>query len=63
MEGHCDFANIQIDGGHTGLWQLQRHQDVIIHHEDLGKNNRPKTEGRDKYMRRAVPFHAGKRDN
>ena len=50
-------------GGHTGLWQLQRHQDDITHHEDLGNNNRPKIEGRDKYRRRAVRFHAGQRDN
>ena len=50
--------------GRTGLLQLQRHQDDITHHEELGKNNRPKTEGRDKYMRRgAVRFHAGQRDN
>ena len=43
--------------------ELQRHQDDITHHEDLGKNNRPKTEGRDKYRRRAVRFQAGQRDN
>ena len=41
-------------GGHTRLWQLQRHHDDITHHEDLGKNNRPKTEGRDKYRRRVL---------
>ena len=28
-----------------GLWELQRHQDDISYHEDLGKNNRQKTEG------------------
>ena len=43
MEGQCDCANIQREVGHPGLWELQRHQDDIIHHEDLGKNNRPKT--------------------
>ena len=63
MEGQCDYANIQREGGHIGLWELQRQQDYITHHEDLGKNNRPKTEGRDKYMRRAFRFHAGQRDN
>ena len=46
-----------------GLWELQRHQDDITHHEDLGKSNRPKTEGRDNHRRRAVRFHAGQRDN
>ena len=60
MEGQCDCANIQREGGHTGLWQLQRHQDDITHNEDLGKNNRPKTKGRDKYRRRAVRSHAGR---
>ena len=35
-------------GGHPGLWELQRHQDDITYHEDLGKNSRQKTEGRDK---------------
>ena len=28
------------------MWQLHRHQDDITYHEDLGKNNRRKTEGR-----------------
>ena len=36
---------------------------VAFRREDLGKNNRPKTEGRDKYRRRAVRFHVGQRDN
>ena len=44
MEGQCDCANIQREGGHPGLWELHMHQDNITHHEDLGKNNRPKTE-------------------
>ena len=35
----------------------------ITHHEYLGNSNRPKTEGRDNHRRRAVRFHAGKRDN
>ena len=43
--------------------ELQRHQDDFTHHEDLGKSNRPKTEGRDNHRRRAVRFHAGQRDN
>ena len=51
------------ENGHPGLWELQRHRDDIIHHEDLGKSNRPKTEGRDNHRRRAVRFHAGQRDN
>ena len=25
------------------MWELQRHQDDISYHEDLGKNNRQKT--------------------
>ena len=50
MEGQCDCANIQREGGHTGLSQLQSHQDDITHHEDLGKNNRPKTEGQFGFM-------------
>ena len=62
MEGQRDCANIQREGGHPGLWELQRHQDDITHHEDLGKSNRPKTEGRDNHRRRAVRFHAGQRD-
>ena len=48
MEGQCDCANIQKERGHPVLWELQKHQDNITHHEELGKNNRPKTEGRDK---------------
>ena len=35
MEGQRDCANIQREGGHPGLWELQRHQDDITHHEDL----------------------------
>ena len=35
MEGQCDCANIQREGGHTGLWKIQRRQDDITHHEDL----------------------------
>ena len=62
-EGQRDCANIQREGGHPGLWELQRHQYDFTHHEDLGKSNRPKTEGRDNHRRRAVRFHAGKRDN
>ena len=54
MEGQRDCANIQREGGHPGLWELQRHQDDITHHEDLGKSNRPKTDGRDNHRRRAV---------
>ena len=50
MEGQCDCANLQREGGHTGLWKLQSHQDDITHHEDLGKNNRPKTEGQFSFM-------------
>ena len=42
------------------LWELQRHQDDITHHEDLGKSNRPKTEGRDNHRRRAVRFMPGR---
>ena len=46
MEGQCDCTNRQREGGHSpGLWELQRHQDDIPYHEDLGKNNRQKTEG------------------
>ena len=44
MEGQCDCANIQIEEGHPGLWELHRHQDDISYHDDLGKNNRQKTE-------------------
>ena len=61
MEGH-DFANIKREWGHPELWELQRHQDDISYHDDFGKNNRQKTDGRDKH-RRAVRFHAGQRDN
>ena len=63
IEGQFDCANLQREGGHPGLWELQRHQDEISYHEDLGKNNRQKTEGGDKHRRRAVRFHAGQRDN
>ena len=35
MEGQCDCANLQREGGHPGLWELQRHQDEISYHEDL----------------------------
>ena len=31
------------------MWELQRHQDDITHHEDLGKSNRPKTEGEEQF--------------
>ena len=31
MEGQCDYANIQREGGHIGLWELQRQQDDITH--------------------------------
>ena len=34
MEGQRDCANIQREGGHPGLWELQRHQDDISYHED-----------------------------
>ena len=63
--GQCDCANIQREEGHIqlGLWELQIHQDDIPYHDDLGKNNRQNTEGRDKHRRRAVRFHAGQRDN
>ena len=44
MEGQCDCANIQREGGHPGLWELQRHQDDITYHDDVGKNNRQKAE-------------------
>ena len=54
---------IQREWRHPGLWEIQRHEDYITHHEDLRKNNRPKTEGRDKHRRRAVRFHAGQRAN
>ena len=27
MEGQCDCTNLQREGGHPGLWELQRHQD------------------------------------
>ena len=63
MEGLCDCTNLQREGGQPGLWELQRHQDDISYHEDLGKNNRQKTEGGDTHRRRAVRFHAGQRDN
>ena len=63
MEGQYDCANIQRDGGHPGVWELQRHQDDIYYHKDLGKNNRQKTEGGNKRRRIAVQFHAGQRDN
>ena len=63
MEGQRDCINTKREGGHPGLCELQRHQDDITHHEDFGKSNRPKTEGRDKCRRRAVRFHAGQRDN
>ena len=46
-----------------GFWELQRHQDDISYHEDLGNNNRQNTEGGDKHRRRAVRFHDGQRDN
>ena len=36
---------------------------ISQYHEELGKNNRLKTEGRDKHRRRAVRFHAEQRDN
>ena len=62
MEGQCDCTNLQTEGGHTGLWELQRHQHDISYNEDLGKNNRQTTKGGDKHMRIAVPFHAGQRD-
>ena len=38
---------------------LQRHQYDISYHEDMGKNNRQKTDGGDNHRRRAVRFHAG----
>ena len=36
---------------------------IISYHEDLGKNNRQKTEGGDKHRRRAVRFHSEQMDN
>ena len=45
------------------LHMLQRHQYDISYHEDIGKNNRQKTDGGDNHRRRAVRFHAGQRDN
>ena len=63
MEGQCDCINLQREGGHPGLWELQSHQDDTSYHEDLGKNNRQKTERGDKHRRGAVRFHAGQRDN
>ena len=62
MEEQFDCTNLQREGGHPGLWELQRHQDDISYHEDLGKNNRQKTEGGDKHTRRAVRFHAGQKE-
>ena len=29
MEGQCDCTNLQREGGHPVLWELQRHQDDI----------------------------------
>ena len=55
MEEQCDCANIQREGGHPGSWELQKHQDDISYHEDLGKNTRYKTERGDKH-RRTVRF-------
>ena len=51
MDGQYDCANLQREGAHPGLLELQRHQDDISYHEDLGKNNQQKTEGGDKHRR------------
>ena len=61
MEGQCDCNNLQREGGHPGLWELQRHQDEISYFDELGKIYRQKTEGGDKHKRTAVRFHAGQR--
>ena len=50
-------GDIQDCGNYRGIKM------IITHHEDLGKSNRPKTEGRDNDRRSAVRFHAGQRDN
>ena len=63
VEGQCVCTNLQREGEHPGLWELQRQQDDISYHEDLGKNSRQKTERGDKHRRRAVRFHAEQRDN
>ena len=56
MERQCDCTNIQREGGHPGLWELQRLQHDISYHEDSGKNNRQKTEVEYKHRRRAEQF-------
>ena len=47
-------GGIQDGGNYRGIKMISHTM-----HEDLGNNNRPKTEGRDKYRRRAVRCHAG----
>ena len=42
------------------MWELQRHQDDISYHEDLGKNNRQKTEGGDNIGEEQFGFMPGR---
>ena len=48
--------DIQYCGNYKGI-------KMISYLEDLVKNNRHNTEGRDKHKRRAVRCYAGQRDN
>ena len=51
-------GDIQDCGNYRGIKMISH-----TYHEDLGKNNRRKTEGGDKQRRRAVRFHVEQRDN